>query len=108
MDYVPIDEELTIGAEASATHTLAGDRVCVTVQAIADNIRETKEVFRIIINPLGPRVRLLDGIVSVFIEDRDLDDIGQGMIITLYNLLHPMYACTTRERYILSSTITLL
>lgn len=77
MDYVPINEEITIGSGADYTHTVTDAGVCIAVQAIPDDRQESDESFRIRVTPVGGGTRVSDGYITVLIRDREPDN-GEG------------------------------
>lgn len=77
MDYVSINEELTIGSGADSNHTVNGASVCVRVQAIPDNIQEADESIRIRVTPVDGGAIIADGFLTVLLQDREPDN-GEG------------------------------
>lgn len=78
LDYVPINEELTIGVGANYTHTVIGARVCVAVQAIPDNLQESDESFRIRVTSADGGTKISDRFLTILLQDREPDDDGEG------------------------------
>ena len=77
LDYVPINEELTIGVGANYTHTVIGASVCVAVQAIPDNLQESDESIRIRVTSADGGTIISDSFLTILLQDREPDD-GEG------------------------------